>query len=214
MQFNFADCFELVADTVPERIAVVSGDRRLTYAELDERSTRFAHVLEFAGATRRTSGLYVHNQAEHLEAMMGCYKRRAVPINVNYRYGPAELTYLFDDAEISALVYGAEYREIVTALLPHLPKLRVLIEVGDGDSTTRSRGRRAALRVGARAGAYDAFSRPGRPTTTTCSTPAARPACRRASCGGRKTCSSRRWAAGTREAHRSSIPKRSRTRCS
>jgi acyl-CoA synthetase (AMP-forming)/AMP-acid ligase II len=135
MEFNFADCFELVADTVPERIAIVSGDRRLTYATLDERTTRFAHVLAAAGVgIGEHVGVYVHNQAEHLEAMIGCYKRRAVPINVNYRYGPAELTYLFDDSEIVALVYGAEYREVVDGLRPHLPKLRVLIEVGGGDT--------------------------------------------------------------------------------
>ena len=135
MQFNFADCFELVADTVPERIAIVSGDRRLTYATFDERATRFANALAAADVGIGAHvGLYLHNQAEHLEAMIGCYKRRAVPINVNYRYGPAELTYLFDDSEVVALVYGVEYREIVAGLRPHLPKLRVLIEVGGRDS--------------------------------------------------------------------------------
>ena len=34
--------------------------------------------------------------------MLGCYKRRAVPINVNYRYGTEELAYLFADSEIVA----------------------------------------------------------------------------------------------------------------
>ena len=154
MEFNFADCFELVADTVPERTAIVSGDRRLTYATFDERTTRFAHALAAAGVEPGEHvGLYLHNQAEHLEAMLGCYKRRAVPINVNYRYGPDELAYLFDDAEIVALVYGAEYREIVTGLRPRLAKLRVLIEVGDGDARRPIARRR--LRVGARGRADD-----------------------------------------------------------
>ena len=136
MNFNFADCFEAVADTVPERLAVVAGARRLTYAELDERSTRVAHVLAAAGvAVGEHVGLYLHNQAEHLEAMLGCYKRRAVPINVNYRYGPDELAYLFDDAEIVALVYGAEYRETVVALAPRLANLRVLVEVSDAEDS-------------------------------------------------------------------------------
>src|SRR3954470_22785947 len=131
MEFNFADCFEVVADTVPERTAIVSGERRLTYAELDERSARFAHVLAAAGVgIGEHVGLYLHNQSEHLEAMLGCYKRRAVPINVNYRYGPAELEYLFADAEVVALVYGAEYLDTVSRLAPSLPKLRVFFEVG------------------------------------------------------------------------------------
>ena len=49
MEFNLADLFECVADAVPERIAVVCGDRRLTYRELDERATRLAHRLRSAG---------------------------------------------------------------------------------------------------------------------------------------------------------------------
>ena len=135
MHFNLADCFECVADTVPERVAIVAGDQRLSYSTLDERSARFANALADAGIRRGEHvGLYLHNQVEHLEAMLGCFKRRAVPINVNYRYGPDELAYLFADAEIGALVYGAEYREIVDALRPLLPKLRVVIEVGDGDA--------------------------------------------------------------------------------
>ena len=51
-EFNFADCFELVADAVPEQTAVVAGDHRLTYAALDERSTRVAHVLADTNAGR------------------------------------------------------------------------------------------------------------------------------------------------------------------
>ena len=146
MHFNFADLFEVVADTVPERTAVVSGDRRLTYAELDDRTTRFAHVLAAANVgIGEHVGIYLHNQAEHLEAMLGCYKRRAVPINVNYRYGPEELAYLFDDAETVALVYGTEYRDNVAALLPRLPKLRTLIEVGTDDPLDGSLAYESAL---------------------------------------------------------------------
>jgi 3-oxocholest-4-en-26-oate---CoA ligase len=131
MEFNFADCFEVVADTVPDRTAVVSGDRRLTYAVFDERSTRFAHVLAAAGVgIGEHVGLYIHNQVEHLEAMLGCYKRRAVPINVNYRYGTEELAYLFADSEAVALAYGTEYRDIVEGLRPRLTNVRVFIEVG------------------------------------------------------------------------------------
>ena len=42
MEFNLADLFEIVADTVPDRLALVAGDARLTYRELDERANRMA----------------------------------------------------------------------------------------------------------------------------------------------------------------------------
>jgi len=99
LQFNLADLFERVADTVPERVSVVCAADRRTYAQLDERSTRLAHVLAAHGARPGTHvGLYMRNSIEHLEAMFACYKLRAVPINVNYRYVDDELAYLLADA--------------------------------------------------------------------------------------------------------------------
>ncbi|MGQ0805864.1 MAG: hypothetical protein ACT4PI_18665, partial [Actinomycetota bacterium] len=44
-EFNLADLFEVVVDTVPSRLALVAGDRRLTYEQLDERANRLAHHL-------------------------------------------------------------------------------------------------------------------------------------------------------------------------
>ena len=58
MEFNLADLFECVAARVPEREAVVWGDSRLTYRQLDERANRLAHGLQAMGHRRRatTSG--------------------------------------------------------------------------------------------------------------------------------------------------------------
>ena len=51
--YNIADLFELVAaESVPDRLALVGGDSRLTYRELDERTNRFAHHLLDAGSGR------------------------------------------------------------------------------------------------------------------------------------------------------------------
>ena len=49
MELNLADLFELVADTVGQRTAMVAGTRRLTYSELDHRANGLAHYLEAAG---------------------------------------------------------------------------------------------------------------------------------------------------------------------
>src|SRR5438105_12690778 len=105
--FNIADLFECIADTVPEREAVVCGARRLTYAELDERATRLAHALDTPLGVRPGDhvGLQLFDSAEHLEAMVACYKLRAVPINVNWRYVADELRQVLDDADAKALFH-------------------------------------------------------------------------------------------------------------
>src|SRR5438132_13448079 len=92
MEFNLADLFEIVVDTVPDRLALVAGDRRLTYAELDERASRIAHHLHDAGVAEGAwVGIHSYNRAEWLESMNGCLKARCVPVNVNYRYAATEL---------------------------------------------------------------------------------------------------------------------------
>lgn len=109
MEFNIADLMECVADAVPTREAVVCRDQRRTYAELDERTTRLAHGLRSAGVGIGDHvGLYLRNSVEHIEVMLACYKARAVPINVNYRYVADELRYVCDDADLVALFHDAE----------------------------------------------------------------------------------------------------------
>ncbi len=130
MDFNLADLFERVADAVPERTAAVCGGARSTYAELDERSTRFAHVLATEGVTTGAHvALYMRNSIQHLEAMFACYKLRAVPINVNYRYVDDELEYLLADADAVALVHDSDVRERARLVARRCDAVAFLLDV-------------------------------------------------------------------------------------
>lgn len=132
MTFNLADLYESVTDTVPDAPAIVAGERRLTYAELDERSSRLAHHLIAQGIGEGDFvGLQMSNGSEYVEAMLACFKVRAVPINVNYRYRGAELAHLFSDAGLVGLVHHRRFTDQVTAALPALAERRVLLVVDD-----------------------------------------------------------------------------------
>jgi len=115
--FNLADLFELVASAIPDREAVTSGARRLTYGDLDERSTRVADSLDrsFGVGPGDHVGLDLYNCPEYIEAMLACFKLRAVPINVNYRYVAAELVPLFDNADLVGVVCDAQTVNAVRA---------------------------------------------------------------------------------------------------
>ena len=212
MEYNLADLWERVADTVPDHEALVCADRRLTFAEEDERATRLANALAARGVGPGDHvACYLYNSIEYLEVMLAAFKLRAVPINVNYRYVEDELRYLLDDADVSAVVFHREFAPKLAAIAPSLPSCTRIVAVDDG---TDGRRRRASARVDyetALAGrrARSATSVPAPPTISTSSTPAAPPACRRASCGATKTCSSARWAARAAAASRSPRPRRS-----
>src|SRR5256885_15209135 len=64
--------------------------------------------------------------------MLGCYRARSAPFNVNYRYVDDELCYLFDDADAVAVVYHARYAPTLARIRGRLPKLRLLLQVDDG----------------------------------------------------------------------------------
>src|SRR5581483_8716455 len=136
VQFNLADLFEIVVDTVPDREALVCGDRRLTYRELEARVNRLAHHLAASGVGAGDHvALYLYNGTEYLEAMLAAYKVRAVPINVNYRYVEEELRYLLDDCDAVAVVFHCEFAPKLVAIREQLPNLRAFVAVDDGSDT-------------------------------------------------------------------------------
>ena len=72
--FNLADLFEMVCDAVPDREAVVSGERRFTYRTLDDRANRLAHHLASVGIGRgHHVGLQLLNGTEYVEGMLACF---------------------------------------------------------------------------------------------------------------------------------------------
>ncbi|MFC9225857.1 acyl-CoA synthetase [Streptomyces hygroscopicus] len=141
MEYNLADLFESIVDTVPGREALVyldhpgsGAERRLTYAQLDAAANRLAHHLRDSGvAPGEHVGLHLCNGVEYLQTALACLKIRAVPVNVNYRYVEEELVYLYRDADLAALVYDAEFGARVAAALPRAGGLRHLVRVGSGD---------------------------------------------------------------------------------
>src|SRR6202142_3438235 len=108
MSFALGTINEAIADAIPDHEAIVSATRRLTWRDFQMRSRRLANVLHGAGLGCHTErgarqpwesgqdhiALYLYNGHEYLEGMIGAYKARVAPFNVNYRYVEEELRYL------------------------------------------------------------------------------------------------------------------------
>ena len=120
MGLNFADIFETVVAAVPDETALVvrasGGDEcRLTFAALDARANQLAHVLAALGIGEGDHvGCHLYDGNQYIETTLAAFKLRAVPVNVNFRYVDEELTYLFDNADLKAVVTEPDLEERAT----------------------------------------------------------------------------------------------------
>jgi len=133
MTLNISDIFERVVDAVPDDIALIGGRSRLSYRELDERANRLAHHLVAKGVTPGSFiGVLARNRVEWLETMIGCFKCRAVPVNLNYRYVSHELRYVAEDAGLVGLIYERSFTELVREGCSGIPGLKCVLVMEDG----------------------------------------------------------------------------------
>jgi fatty-acyl-CoA synthase len=142
---NLAALHEAIAAVAPDRECLIYRDRRFTWSQTTDRTRRLASVLRAhgLGCHRERSGLqgwesgqdhvalYLYNGNEYLEGMLGAFKARCAPFNVNYRYVEEELIYLFDNADATAVIYHAAFAPTLAKVRDRLPKVRVWIQVAD-----------------------------------------------------------------------------------
>jgi acyl-CoA synthetase (AMP-forming)/AMP-acid ligase II len=137
MEFQIADMFEAVVDAVPDNEALVCGRdgdviSRATYAQLDARANRAANAFASMGIGAGDHvGIHLYNCAEWIEAMLGLFKVRAVPVNVNYRYVAEELAYLFADADLRIVLTEPAFVDRIDQVRPDLPRLDHVVVRGD-----------------------------------------------------------------------------------
>lgn len=130
--FNLADLFELVAAAVPDREAVVAGDRRCSFRTLDRRANRVANlVLSWALRPRTRVGILSSNRLEWLEVMLGSFKARATPIGLRLDASAGETRDLLDGTGAEVLVYESRFSPVVSAVAGQVPPLRHLLVLPD-----------------------------------------------------------------------------------
>ena len=179
--WNFADVYEAIAAAVPDRPCQIHGDRvaHVGRARPARRRPGRRPARRPGSATRPRSPATSTTGPSTSRPCVAAFKAALVPVNTNFRYGPDEIRYLFDNADAEAVVFHASFAELLDGIRDRLPRVKrwyvVADEAGAGPGlgdAVRGRRRRPARRspTGRRAAA----------TTCCSSTPAARPACRRA----------------------------------
>ncbi len=135
-----ADVFETVAGAVPDSVAQICGDRKLTWAEYEARADRLAADLLEAGLGEQSKvAAYLYNGPEYLETYFAAFKAGLAPVNTNFRYGPEEIRYLFSNADAEAIVFHSSFTPLLEQVRADLPLVKRWYVVDDihGDSSHR-----------------------------------------------------------------------------
>jgi 3-oxocholest-4-en-26-oate---CoA ligase len=133
VEYNLADLFEHAVDHFGEREYLVCEGRRRSFAEMEARANRLAHHLAAKGVGPGDHvGIYAYNSVEWVETLWAVFKLRAVWVNINYRYVEDELRYLFDNADLKALVCQREFAPRVASVRDEMPLLTHAVVVDDG----------------------------------------------------------------------------------
>ena len=127
----------LQAQVRPNQPAIVmaqSGEV-ITYAELDRRSTRLAHVLRAHGLARLDHyAIFMENNARYIECCAAGERAGLLYTCVNSYLTPDELAYILNNCEARVLITSQARREVALAALRECPRITLCVVVdGPGD---------------------------------------------------------------------------------
>jgi fatty-acyl-CoA synthase len=129
----------------PDRIALVQGLERITYAELDARAARVAGALRAAGlkpGSRVATAL--KNRVEFVEVLFGAARAGMIFVPMNFRLSSEEVAYALDDSGAELVVVQADTAEAVNAALEQLDRNPPPLIAVDGPSALYTAWRDAA----------------------------------------------------------------------
>jgi 3-oxocholest-4-en-26-oate---CoA ligase len=122
--WNFAAVWDGIARVVPERDALVCGERHVSWGDFADRASRLAWHLQTEAGLQPGDKVAIDltNRNEYLETFYAALKLGCVPVNINFRYQANEVHYVLDNSDARAVVHGPEFTAIVKKAAKRIPK--------------------------------------------------------------------------------------------
>jgi fatty-acyl-CoA synthase len=131
---GIAQILERLSALKPDEPAIIAGDHITTWKSFNGRAEGLARCFQAAGLDHQSKvAVYLRNGPHYLETVFAAFKAGMIPVNVNYRYGVTELVYLFENADIEAVVFDSSFDACVVELCEQLAGIRLWCRVGMTD---------------------------------------------------------------------------------
>lgn len=111
-----------------DKEALVDGDRRLSYMDLNRRINRLSNHIQAMGLkTGDRCAMLAYNGLEYVEMIFAAAKLGVTLVPLNWRLSPAELAFNLSDSGTETLIFDPEFNETVEAFKGDTPVKRMLV---------------------------------------------------------------------------------------
>ncbi len=127
---NLKQMLGKVAERYGQKTAIVFGERRLSYAELEESSNKVANTLIKLGVSKgERVAILLPNSPELVAIFFGVVKTGGIAVLLDTKYKVGELASLFDDCQPKALVTESPFLEPLVSILPRFESIKQVINL-------------------------------------------------------------------------------------
>ncbi len=129
---NVGSLLTKAARSAPQHLAIICGDLRRSYREINERADRLASALERAVITKGDRvAILQHNCPELLETLFAIFKAGAVAVPINARLHPKEFAYIIEDSGAKAVIFTEEFADGLASIREEIPNVAVCVCIGE-----------------------------------------------------------------------------------
>jgi len=125
------DMLRRSAARFPNKTAIIWGEERLAYGELEARANKLANALLGLGLKKGAKvGMLSRNRPEYGTAFFGVARTCYVLVNVSVLYSPEELAFVLDKADVEVLLFENIFAEKVAAIRDAAPQIAKHVVIG------------------------------------------------------------------------------------
>jgi len=116
--------------TYPDKLAIIHGEKRLTYSQFNGRANKLANALHRLGLGKGDNvAVLTYNYPETLESIFACFKAGLGAVPINFRLHPKEFAFILDHCEAKAVIVSEEFNESIIEVRPSFPNLMNIISI-------------------------------------------------------------------------------------
>ena len=131
--WNLADVWETIATRLGDALAQQQGARQISWTEMNRRANGVATALLAvpAAAEQDKVAQYLYNCPEYLESTFAAFKAGFATVNTNYRYAADELVYLWENGDVTTVVFHGPFVNQIEAIRARVPRITTWFWVDD-----------------------------------------------------------------------------------